>query len=65
MQAHAMQRWEYTSVKVAPGQSWYDVLRRFGDEGWEAWHMERAEHGLHEIYFKRPHWAAPINVTGS
>lgn len=47
-------RWQYTSDKVAPGESWYDVLRKRGGEGWEAWHIERYESGWREIYFKRP-----------
>ncbi len=47
------QVWEYTSSKVAPGESWYDVLRSMGREGWEAWHIEKTD-GWREIYFKRP-----------
>lgn len=46
--------WEYTSATVKPGENWYDVLRRFGREGWEAWHIERDASGWREIHFKRP-----------
>jgi hypothetical protein len=46
-------KWEYTSETVAPGESWYDVLRKRGMEGWEAWHIEIRLQGYREIYFKR------------
>lgn len=45
--------WEYTSDKVAPGESWYDVLRERGKQGWEAWPIEKDGNGWREIYFKR------------
>lgn len=45
--------WEYTSENVAPGESWYVVLRRMGDQRWEAWHIEKNDGGWREIYFKR------------
>lgn len=45
--------WKYTSEKVMPGENWCDVLRKMGDAGWEAWHIERTPDGHREIYFKR------------
>lgn len=45
--------WEYQSVKLDRGESWYDALRLNGERGWEAWHMESIN-GFREIYFKRP-----------
>ncbi len=48
------QEWDYVSVVVKPGESWYDVLRGHGRNGWEAWHIEKSENGWREIYFKRP-----------
>lgn len=48
-----MTKWEYQSIKLAPGESWYDVLRLNGANGWEAWHMERDDNGWREVYFKR------------
>ncbi len=48
-----MPQWEYTSEKVAPGESWYDVLRLMGLARWEAWHIEKDANGWREIYFKR------------
>lgn len=47
-------KWEYTTVNVGPGESWYDQLRAWGENGWEAWHLEKNESGWREIYFKRP-----------
>lgn len=49
-----MTKWQYTSVNLKPGESWYDALRQYGREGWEAWHIDRNETGWREIYFKRP-----------
>lgn len=49
-----MKKWEYTSVNVGPGESWYDQLRAWGENGWEAWHIEKTAEGWREIYFKRP-----------
>jgi len=46
--------WEYIFDNVAPGETWYDMLRRRGAEGWEAWHIERTENGWRTIHFKRP-----------
>ena len=45
--------WKYTSEKVMPGENWHDVLRKMGDAGWEAWHIEKTPDGHREIYFKR------------
>jgi hypothetical protein len=47
-------RWEYQSITLAPGESWYDALRLNGANGWEAWHMERSDNGHRTLYFKRP-----------
>lgn len=49
-----MTRWEYMSENVAPGESWYGVLRVQGAEGWEAWHIDKDDRGWRTIYFKRP-----------
>lgn len=49
-----MQQWQYTTVNVGPGGERYDELRSWGEQGWEAWHIERNEDGWREIYFKRP-----------
>lgn len=51
-----MMVWEYTDVTYAPGdkESCYDILRRMGLDGWEAWHMIEAPRGWRQIYFKRP-----------
>lgn len=49
-----MVKWEYDSVNVGPGESWYDELRKRGLDGWEAWHIEKAETGWRTLYFKRP-----------
>ena len=46
-------QWEYTTVNVGPGESWYDQLRAWGENGWEAWYIEKTAEGWREIYFKR------------
>lgn len=46
-------KWVYESDNVRPGESWFDVLRKRGAAGWEAWHMEKDERGWRTIYFKR------------
>lgn len=48
-----MTKWEYQSIKLAPGESCYYVLRLNGANGWEAWHMELDDNGWREVYFKR------------
>lgn len=48
-----MTEWQYTSENVAPGESHYDVLRKNGEAGWEAWHIEKDTNGWREIFFKR------------
>lgn len=45
--------WEYVSKIVAPGESYFDVLRNMGALGWEAWHIDRDANGWREIFFKR------------
>lgn len=47
-------KWVYDSAQFAPGESWYDGLRKRGEEGWEAWHIEKSFDGWREIYFKKP-----------
>lgn len=51
-----MTKWEYTSESgnAAERESRYDCMRKMGEDGWEAWHMERLPNGWWEIYFKRP-----------
>lgn len=60
-----MTKWEYTSVNVGPGESWYDQLRNWGANGWEAWHIEKNEAGWREIYFKRPSPSVPNGMLKS
>jgi hypothetical protein len=47
-------KWEYQSLKLEPGESWYEALRINGSAGREAWHMDANDQGWREIYFKRP-----------
>lgn len=49
-----MTKWKHTQATVAPGESWFDVLRKMGAEGWEPWHIEKTENGWRTLYFKRP-----------
>lgn len=49
-----MQKWEYTSEILRPGESHYDNLRQMGRDGWEAWHIEKTHDGWREIFYKRP-----------
>jgi hypothetical protein len=44
--------WEYAHEETAIDVT-LEVLRRMGSEGREAWHLERLEGGVQEIYFKR------------
>ena len=55
-----MTGWEYTSEKMSPGENRYDVLHRFGAEGWEAWYIEKDASGWREIYFKSRTVAFPV-----
>lgn len=51
--ANAQQQWEYTSENLIPGENRAELLRKFGENGWEAWHIETNPAGWLEIFFKR------------
>lgn len=48
-----MQRWQYATHSVAADESFDDLLKTAGLNGWEAWHIEKSEAGAREVYFKR------------
>ena len=46
-------KWEYCSQPVGSSEPLSDVLRRYGEDGWEAWALERKGQ-WYEVWFKRP-----------
>lgn len=48
-----MIQWEYNSEILRPGESQHDTLRSRGQDGWEAWHIEKMHDGGRKIFFKR------------
>lgn len=47
-------RWEYTQDSCNDNlESWWNLLRCYGKEGWEAWDTEVRANGIRTTYFKR------------